>query len=80
MNEGTDGLIENWIDDKDLEQSDNAVPFNDWNYVVISRDDTTTRFYLNGAADGTGSGTSVTQDGEKSYIGNSGIATNEQFL
>ena len=78
--EGTDGLIENWINDGALEQSDTAVTFNDWNYVVVTRDGTDTRFYLNGVADGTGGVTTVTSTGQASHIGNDGTAANNQFL
>lgn len=44
VQQGTDGLIENWINNSILEQSDSAVTFNDWNYVAITSGGSIMRF------------------------------------
>jgi hypothetical protein len=80
---GTDGRIENWTNDTVLRQSNDPVTLNAWNYVTITRTATTTSFYLNGSADGSGTSTTVTTAGQKSGIGsdpNGGFDLTEQFL
>ena len=66
---GADGRIENWTNDSVLRQSNTAVTLNAWNYVTITRTATTTSFYLNGSADGSGTSTTVTTAGQPSGIG-----------
>jgi PKD repeat protein len=80
---GSDGLIENWINDATLQQSTNPVTLNAWNYVTITRTATTTSFYLNGNADGSSGVTAVTTAGQVSGIGadgNGAIDVAEQYL
>ncbi len=79
---GTDGLIESWINDSDpLLQSNTATTFNEWNHVAISRDATSTIFYLNGVEVGSyfGPSTAIATGGLESYIGGNGFAS-DQFL
>jgi biopolymer transport protein ExbB len=78
--EGTDGLIENWTNDSALLQSNTAVTLNEWNYIAISRNATTTTFYLNGAAVGSGASTTISTSGQTSHIGNNGGFASDQFL
>jgi hypothetical protein len=80
VTEGADGLIENWTNDATLRQSATPVTLNDWNFVAITRTPTTTTFYLNGAADGSGSSAVILQSGQASYIGNDGLFTSDQFI
>ena len=80
---GTDGRIENWTNDTTARYSTTAVTLNAWNYVTISRTATTTSFYLNGSANGSGTSTAVTTTGQVSGIGadaNGAIDAGEQFL
>jgi len=80
---GTDGRIENVINDATYRQSTNPVTLNAWNYVTITRTATTTSFYLNGNADGSSGVTTVTTAGQVSGIGadgNGAINAAEQFL
>jgi PKD repeat protein len=83
VQQGTDGLIENWINDATLRQSTNPVTLNAWNYVTITRTATTTSFYLNGNADGSSGVTTVTTAGQPSGIGsdpNGAFDLTEQYL
>ena len=80
---GSDGRIENWINDATLRQSTNPVTFNAWNYVTITRTATTTSFYLNGNADGSSGVTGVLTAGQPSGIGsdpNGAYDLGEQYL
>jgi len=80
---GSDGRIENWINDATLRQSTNPVTLNAWNYVTITRTATTTSFYLNGNADGSSGVTTVTTAGQPSGIGsdpNGAFDLTEQYL
>ena len=63
-----------------VRQSNTAVTLNAWNYVTISRTATTTSFYLNGSADGSGTSTAVTTAGQASGIGSYVTASPNQFL
>ncbi|MFB3104262.1 MAG: DUF2341 domain-containing protein, partial [Pseudomonadales bacterium] len=58
--EATDGRLEHWSNDNDVEHSDSVATFNAWNHIAIVRDATTTTFYLNGVADGSGASTNIT--------------------
>lgn len=80
VQQGTDGLIENWINNSILEQSDSAVTFNDWNYVAITSGGSIMRFYLNGAPVGTGAATAVTTSGQASHIGNIDTTAGYQYI
>ena len=75
VTQGTDGLIENWTNNSNLRQSNTVVTFNAWNHIAISRDATTTTFYLNGADVGSVSSTNVNAAGKVSYIG--GVVDNK---
>ena len=81
---GTDGLIENITNDATYLRSTTAVTLPaSWNHVTVTRTATTTSFYLNGAADGSGTSTAVTTTGQVSGIGadaNGAIEAGEQFL
>lgn len=80
VQQGTDGLIENWINNSILEQSDSAVTFNDWSYVAITSDGSVMRFYLNGNPVGTGAATTVTTAGQASHIGNIDATAGYQLI
>jgi len=69
VQQGTDGLIENRINDTKVRQSTNPVTLNAWNHVTITRTATTTSFYLNGIADGSSGASPVATANQASYIG-----------
>jgi uncharacterized repeat protein (TIGR01451 family) len=49
------------------------VNFNAWNHIVVVRDPTTTRFYVNGMPDGTAASVTITEVGQASWIGGNTI-------
>ena len=64
-----EGTIEHWRNDEKDIHSDTPLDFNAWNHIVIVRDPDTTRFFLNGSADGTRASVPITEVGEPSWIG-----------
>jgi len=73
-----DGKIENWTNDSSVRHSNTQVPLNIWSYVVITRNASTTTFYLNGSVDRIiGSSTTVTKGNQKSYIGGNGAESDD---
>jgi hypothetical protein len=80
VEQGTDGLIENWSNNSTLRQSNTAVTFNAWNHIAISRTGTTTTFYLNGVADGSGSSPAIGASGRATVIGGNTLDPDDQFL
>ncbi len=81
LSKDTAGKNENWTNDANKLNSNTAVTLNAWNYVTISRTPTTTSFYLNGSADGSGATpAAVTTSGQISHIGSINGIADEQFV
>ena len=66
-----DGLIENYLNDASGLYSENALTTDAWNHVVVTRDDSKTKFYLNGNANGSGNSVDIDKDEDDygSFIG-----------
>jgi hypothetical protein len=81
---GTDGRIENWINDNKALYSTSAAPLGSWTYVAVTRTDSTTTFYFNGSVNGSPATLlAVTNGNVGSGIGADGtgaIDATEQFL
>jgi MSHA biogenesis protein MshQ len=65
----SNGRIENWRNDSSVLYNSTNLSTNDWHHVVVTRTSSTTRFYLNGVANGTGSSVNINNDSTGSYIG-----------
>ena len=74
---GADGHLILGVDGQILASSASALPIGQWVYVFVVKDSSgAVRFYVNGAADGTGSaGSLVTPSGEKTIGGRPGDPT-----
>ncbi|HUU74194.1 MAG TPA: DUF2341 domain-containing protein, partial [Burkholderiales bacterium] len=79
---GTDGLVENWINDSVSVRGTTAATLNDWNHIAVSRDSATgiTTLYLNGMDVGTVANTVITDSGLTSHIGGHSSDIDYQFL
>ena len=60
--------LEAWVNDNDDYASDSDVTYNAWNYVVLSWDGSHYNFFIDGAADGSRSGSAYPDTGT-TYIG-----------
>ncbi|MFT4789388.1 MAG: MSHA biogenesis protein MshQ [Paraglaciecola sp.] len=65
-----DGKIEHWRNDSSTLYNNTELTTNVWNHVVVTRTKVTTRFYLNGNSNGSGTSEDMTEKKKKdSYIG-----------
>jgi predicted acyltransferase (DUF342 family) len=64
-----DGRIEHWRNDANALYNNTNLNINAWNHVVVTRDNSTTTFYLNGNANGSDDSVNINQDNSGSFIG-----------
>jgi cytoskeletal protein CcmA (bactofilin family) len=63
------GKIEHWRNDDTALYNNTDLNINAWNHVVVTRDNSLTRLYLNGNANGSGNSVAINETNFGSYIG-----------
>ncbi|MFT4807201.1 MAG: MSHA biogenesis protein MshQ [Paraglaciecola sp.] len=63
------GEIEHWRNDATALYNNTNLNINAWNHVVVTRDNSLTRFYLNGNANGSGNSVAINETNFGSHIG-----------